>query len=40
MKEIDASHIRYRKRAQLQSKPVYRYVALAIFVLGLSLIHI
>ncbi len=23
-----------RKRAQLQSKPVYRYVALAIFVLG------
>lgn len=25
-----------RKRAQLQSKPVYRYVALAIFVLGVA----
>ena len=24
-----------RKRAQLQSKPVYRYVALAIFVFGI-----
>ena len=24
-----------RKRAQLQSKPVYRYVALAIFVMGI-----
>ena len=33
-KELSAAE--RRKRAQLQSKPVYRYVALAIFVLGVA----
>ena len=33
-KELSAAE--RRKRAQLQSKPVYRYVALAIFVLGIA----
>ena len=32
--ELSAAEL--RKRAQLQSKPVYRYVALAIFVLGVA----
>ena len=33
---VELSAAQRRKRAQLQSKPVYRYVALAIFVLGIA----